>query len=136
MDPSQVAAVPLEPVQMSVLASKLRDPFPGIDIEPASNEALENQTRARGEIASIFELKDNRAFQWFETEFIDKPYQEAFEALRSPYTKAADLAVVQLTYVTLRKIKVGLIEREIAHREQLDPNDALIPQLRERLSKM
>jgi hypothetical protein len=43
---------------------------------------------------------------------------------------------VQATYSALREVKVGMLEREIAHRELLNPRDEEIPRLRERLSRL
>lgn len=135
MDPSQTAAEPLKSIPMSEILRRFREESP-MPEEPASREAAENQTRARAEIASIFELKESRAFQWYEKEFIDKSYQEAFDKLRDSSTKSDELVAVRLVYILMRGIKVGLIEREIAHRETLDPADEEIKRLREKLSRM
>lgn len=133
MDPSQKAVEPLEPVEASVLVSRLRSITPD---ENKSPEADSNRKQAAAEVSMIFELRDNRAFQWFETEFIDKEYLEAFSKLRSPHTKPEELHDVQVKYIALRAVKVGLVEREIAHRELMNSNDEQIPRLRERLSRM
>jgi hypothetical protein len=107
---------------------------PGTD----SPEAIENRQRAANETSMIFELKDNRAFQWFEREFIQTAYAEAFAKLRDPNLRLPEesLQNIQMTYVALRKVRVGMLEREIIHRELLDPNDSALPRLREKLAAL
>lgn len=133
LDPSQRAAEPLKPIKTSVALRQLSQEPPKPSDSP---EAKENRLRASAEVSMIFELKDLVAFQWFEKEFIDKAYRNAFDALRSPHVKPEDLPKLQTTYVALRKVKAGLIEREIAHRELLDPTDDQLATLRETLSRL
>jgi hypothetical protein len=103
-----------------------------------SEAAHENRLRAAAEISSIFELKANRDFQWFVREFIDKGYDEAFRKLRMPNARmeGETLESVQMTYAALREVKVGMLEREIAHRELLNPRDEEIPRLRTLLDRL
>lgn len=96
----------------------------------------DNRANAARELEMIEELLASRAFQWFETEFIDKPYAASFEALRSKFTKPEDLASVQQTYVALREIKSGCAERELAHRELISPTDPVIAVLRSKLAAL
>jgi hypothetical protein len=133
MDQAQRAAEPLTPVSPASLIRSLKTPEEEASESP---EAIENRQRAATEIAMIFELKDSRAFQWFVEQFLDSEYGKAFEALRSPYTKHHEIADVQKQYVVLRKVKVGMLEREIAHREQLDPGDEMLPVLRSKLAQL
>lgn len=135
MDQSQKAAEPLTPVKPSTFVRQSLQPEPDPNDSP---EAQENRQRAAGEISMIFELKDNRAFQWFEKEFIDVAYQEAFDKLRNPTLRQKDesLELIQAQYVVLRKVKAGRLEREIAHRELLDANDEEIALLRSALERL
>jgi hypothetical protein len=133
MDPAQKPAEPIAKIKPSDLVRQILSP----EADPAdSPEAKENRARAGAEISMIFELKDSVAFKWFEKEFIDGPYRRAFDELRSPYVKPEDLPKLQTTYVALRAIKVGMLEREITHREQIDPNDVEIARLRAELSRL
>jgi hypothetical protein len=134
MDPSQRPAEPLQPVDARTLIRNLQGAEP-IDDSP---EAENNRMRAAAEISAIFELNKDRNFQWFMREFIDRPYNAAFDALRNPLMRQKDdtLEVIQAKYVALREVKVGMLEREIAHRELLNPRDEEIPRLRERLSRL
>jgi hypothetical protein len=132
MDPAQKPAEPIKKVEPADLVRQL-----SVEPDPAeSPEAKENRARAAAEISMIFELKDSAAYKWFEREFIDGPYRRAFDELRSPHVKQEDLPKLQTTYVALRAIKVGMLEREIAHREQIDPSDVEIARLRDELSRL
>lgn len=104
--------------------------------EELSDEAKENRLRAAKEISLIFELHNSRAFEWFEKEFIDKPYWEARRKLMGWVSdfKPGELEKTQVTYAALKQVKVGMLEREIAHREQINPNDEQIAILREKLA--
>jgi len=137
LDPSQKPAEPLPPVNpVTVLKRRALDE---IEPEPGEQpEAIDNKQRAANEVAMIFELKDSRAFQWFEKEFIDKPYKEAFDLLRNPKLRQEGVTLldVQAAYVVLRAVKTGVIEREIVHRETIDPGDEMIPVLRQKLDTL
>jgi hypothetical protein len=136
MDQSQKAAEPIKAVAPATFIREMANP----ESDPAkdSPEAVENRRRAGAEISMIFELKDSRAFQWFMSEFIDKPYREAFDKLRDPRLrqKEESLETIQTNYVALRAVKAGMIEREIAHREQIDTNDPEVVRLRELLAAL
>src|SRR6266404_2278410 len=135
MDPSQKAAEPIDVVSPADLVRQLSNP----EADPAeSEEAKDNSKRAVAEISMIFELKESTAFKWFEREFIDRPYQEAFDKLRDPRQRQKDesLESIQTAYVALRAIKVGMLEREIVHREQIDPNDVEIKRLNAKLRSL
>ena len=138
LDPSQRAAEPLQPVAPSVALKRLSlAEMEGTEPDPnESDEAVSNRQRAAAEISMIFELKDSVAFQWFEREFIDAAYSRAFEALRSPHVKPEELPKLQTTYLALREVKAGMIEREIAHRELIDPHDEQVTELREKLARL
>jgi hypothetical protein len=132
-DQSQRPAEPLPTVEPRTLIRNLQ----GAErVATTSVDAEANRLRAAAEIAAIFELNENRTFQWFIREFIDKPYQEAFRKLRLPNARmeGESLEGVQMTYSAMREVKVGMLEREIAHRELLNPNDEEIPRLRQKLS--
>src|SRR5882724_3796709 len=119
MEQSHKAAEPIHVVSPADLVRQLSNP----EADPAqSEEAKDNRKRAAVEITMIFELKESSAFKWFEREFIDKPYQEAFDKLRDPKMreKEESFESIQTAYVALRAIKVGMLEREVAHREQMD----------------
>jgi hypothetical protein len=134
MDPAQKPAEPIEPLLAGALLRQLNP-----ESDPAdSEEAKENRAAAAREISMIFELKDLTAFKWFEKEFIDKPYQASFDALRDPRLREKNetLENIQQRYVALRAVKVGMLEREIAHREQIAPNDVEIPRLRAELERL
>jgi hypothetical protein len=135
VDPSQKAAEPLKPVEPKTFVRNLTG-AERVVTDDADAEA--NRQRAAAEISAIFELKDNRNFQWFMREFIDRQYGEAFQKLRIPSARMENesLESVQMTYSALREVKVGMLEREIAHRELLNPRDEEIPRLRERLSRL
>lgn len=102
----------------------------------SSADAEANRRRAAIEISAIFELSENPDFKWFMREFIDGPYEQAFLKLRDPRARLPEesLEMVQVTYFALRQAKAGMLEREIAHRELLDPRDEEIPRLRQKLS--
>ncbi len=139
LDPSQKPAEPLQPVKPSVALKRLAIDEAAKEIESSEQpEAIENRQRAAAEISMIFELKDSSPFNWFMREFVDKPYQEAFDKLRDPrlLRKDESLEIIQQRYVALRAVRVGMIEREIAHREQIDPNDEQISELRRLLSSL
>jgi hypothetical protein len=138
MDQSQKAAEPLKPVPTATLVRVLNSPEADPGSAQDSPEAQDNRQRASNEISMIFELKDSRAFQWFMREFIESAYQQAFDELRNPALRQKDVKLedVQTRYVALRQVRVGMVEREIAHREQLDPNDEEIKRLREKLASL
>lgn len=130
LDQSQRAHEPTAPLGAAELLARLTK-----EAEPKENdseEAIWNRQRAAAETAMIFELKDSRAFNWFFEEFVVKPYAEAFEALRDVHTE--DLTKARTEYLALKKARIGLIEREIIHRQQLDVDDPEIARLREKLS--
>lgn len=131
MEQSHTSAEPLAQISVPALIRALDQQGPA-----SSPEAEDNRKRAAAEITMIFELKESRAFRWYEKEFVDKLYRAAFEALRSPHTKADDLSALRTTYLALRGVKAGLIEREIAHREQISPGDPEISVLREQLAAL
>lgn len=131
LDPSQKAAEPLKPVKPADLARTVN-----AKQEAVSPEEKDNRENAANEVSMIFELNSSVAFRWFEAEFIDRPFRDAFEALRTPGIKAEDLPAIQQKYMSLRAVKVGIIEREISHRDLLDPNDSMIPVLREKLARL
>lgn len=135
MDPSQTPAEPLRRVDPAVLIRSLS----GAErVGDSSADAEANRLRAAGEISAIFELNENGDFQWFMREFIDGPYEQAFLKLRDPRARLPEesLEMVQVTYFALRQVKSGMLEREIAHRELLNPRDEEIPRLRERLARL
>lgn len=135
MDPSQKAAEPLKPVKPAQLIRTMI----GNEAEPAkSAEALDNRKRAADELTMIFELRGSAAFRWFQKEFIDARYQETFDALRDPAMRlpGETLECVQARYLALRKVKAGILEREIAHRELISPTDTEIAVLREELARL
>lgn len=120
LDQSQRAAEPTPRVNPNTLVGRLK----GAErVQDNDEAAAENRARAAAEISMIFELKDSTAFKWFEEEFIDKPYRASFDALRDPSTPIEELPTVRARYAALKAVKIGIIEREIAHRDQLDPND-------------
>lgn len=104
--------------------------------EEVSEEAVANRQHAATEISMIFELHNSRSFEWFEHEFIDKPYWEARRKLMTVghSIELGELSRIQITYAALKQVKVGMLEREISHREQINQNDEQIAILRERLS--
>jgi hypothetical protein len=125
------AASPLPSVSHSAFAQLLRaDTDQAVDESP---EAAENRRRAAAELASIFELRENGAFQWFMESFIDTPYRNSRNAFRSSSTPVDKLAQLHTRYVALREIKASMLEREIAHRELISPNDPEVAHLREQL---
>lgn len=135
-EPSRRAAEPLQSLSPKELIRSL-----GLkeatqpEGEELSPEAKENRLHAAKEISLIFELRNNRAFEWFEHEFIDKPYWEARRGLMNvAEADRGDLPRIQTTYAALKQVKIGMLEREIAHREQINPNDEQIAILRERLA--
>lgn len=134
LDPSQRAAEPIKMVKASDLVRTLK---PAVGAAPElSPQAQKNRDRAAAEIAMIFELRDARAFQWFMAEFFDKPFNEASEAYRSSDTPEEDLPKVRARYLALKAVKAGIIEREIAHRRMMDPSDAEIFRLEQRLAQL
>lgn len=135
MDQSQIAAEPLKSVSPTQFIKEFVNPETQPD--PNSPEAVENRARAAQEISMIFELKDLVSFKWFIAEFIDKPYRAAFDALRDPRLRQDNetLENIQQRYVALRAVRVGMLEREIAHREQITPNDSFLHALREQLNR-
>jgi hypothetical protein len=132
-DQSQKAAEPLQRVEPAEFIRRLSVELATQPSED-SETAKANRARAGNEISMIFELNSSRAFAWFESEFIDKPFREASEKLRNEFTTPSDLPLVKMTYDALKKVKVGVLERHLAHLMQLNPSDAEIPKLRERLS--
>lgn len=134
MDPAQRAHEPGRPVKPADLIRTLHaDPVLVEENPDAAQAIAENRATASAELAMIFELKESVAHQWFLEQFIAGPFRDASDALKSANTKLEELAAVQTRYVTLRPIMAGIIEREIAHRDQLDPNDQEVFRLRERL---
>lgn len=130
-DQSQKAAIPTTRISVAELVR-------GLSGGPRSNSLAkeENQKRAADQLSMIEELQKSSAFKWFFAEFVDKPYRDAFEKLRSPYTEFADLPKVQTTYTALAAVRRGLLEREIVHREQLQPDDPALPALRDKLRNL
>jgi hypothetical protein len=130
LDPSQRAAVPLKPMSPGELLHKLKAPETH---NPTTPEGKKNKARASAEMASIIDLQGSRAFEWFFDEFIEKPYRLAFDRYRSPSTPEEQLVTARADYLALRTLRVGMLEREIAHRRQLDKNDLQISVLEEKL---
>ena len=139
LDPAQRPAEPLPPVKPSVALKRMAMDEAAVEPAPEqSPEAIDNSTRAKAEIATIFELKDSGAFNWFFSEFVEKPYQDAFNKLRDPRLRQKDetLENIQQRYIALREVRIGMLEREIAHREQLDDDDGQIYDLRRLLNSL
>lgn len=138
LDPSQRAAEPLKPVKTAEFIRQMREAGTQVEIVPeeTARAIKENQEHAQQEIAMIFELNDSVAFRWFMEKFVLPDYDLAFRQLRGlgEPSKPEELPAIQIRYETLRKIRAGMLTREIAHRERLDSTDAQIPRLRERLN--
>lgn len=100
-----------------------------------SEAQLENEKTAGEELALIFELSDSRAFQWFKTNCLDEKYREAEGLLKNEHAKQT-IEVIRARYFAVKDIYVWLIEREIAHRETTNPQDAEILRLREKLATL
>lgn len=115
------------------LVQKLKQPETA---NPVTAEAKRNKERASVEMANILDLQSSRAFEWFFDEFVEKPYRLAFDAFRNPATPPEQLGAVRDNYLALRTIRVGFLEREIAHRHQLNKSDTEIPQLEEKLRSL
>ena len=101
--------------------------------------AEENREKAARELGMISELHNNTAFQWFEAEFIDKPYSASLEALKSRRPDNDDgtwLAAQHQAYRVLRSVKASMIEREINWRKKVNPLDSEIPRLQEKLQAL
>lgn len=135
LDPSQRAAEPIKTVKASDLVRTLKSPAVGAPPQ-LSPQAQQNRDRAAAELSMIFELRDARSFQWFMAEFFDKPFIEASQAYRSDDTAEEDLSKVRARYMALKAVKAGIIEREIAHRRLMDPSDAEIFRLEQRLAQL
>lgn len=135
LDPSQRAAEPVKLVKAADLVRTLKQPPVGA-APHISPQAQQNRDRAAAELSMIFELRDARSFQWFMAEFFDKPFIEASQAYRSDDTKDEDLSKVRARYMALKDVKKGILEREIAHRRLMDPNDTEIFRLEQRLAQL
>ena len=135
LDQSQRPAAPIETISPGELSRRLKEK--GTEVAETGTQ-IENRDHAGSEIASIFRLNGDPDFQWFMKQFIDPEYDRAFVALRNPAMREAGdtLEVVQARYVALREVKVGMLERELAHRTLLDPNDQVIPRLRREIDRL
>jgi hypothetical protein len=135
LDQSQKAAEPIETISPGELSRRLKEP--GVEVVDTGTQG-ENRQHAAGEIASIFRLKGDSDFQWFVTQFIDPEYDKAFAALRNPAMRQKDetLETVQARYMALREVKIGMMERELAHRSLLDPNDQEVFRLRKEIDRL
>jgi hypothetical protein len=135
LDQSQRPAEPIQQISPGELSRRLKEP--GLEIAD-SGTAKENRENAAAEISSIFQLQGDPNFQWFVKTFIDPEYDKAFAALRNPAVRqpGETLELVQARYVALREVKVGMMERELAHRELLDPNDQQIAKLRQEIDRL
>lgn len=133
LDQSQRAAEPVTPVKESTLIRSLK-PFP----PDQSATAQGNRKMAADQLGSISALRKSSDFQWYEREFIDKPFRSVSEKLRGiiELDPHETIASVQTTYKALREVKAGLIEREISHRRLLNPNDEEIFRLSEVLDAL
>lgn len=132
MDPSHRPAEALRSVSPAQLINQAK--LAKVAPEELSAEALENLKKAKEELSKISELKESRAFQWFETEFIEKAYSEAKRIFHDKTTPVETLVAARVEYLTLRALKMDWLEREIAHRELLDPGSETTAYLRDRLS--
>lgn len=103
-----------------------------------SATAAENRAIAGEELTSIWELKESKAFQWFESEFIDRPFLLASEKLRGIIELEPNetLKQAQTTYRALREVKSAIIERELSWRRLLDANDPEIEKLQMKLGAL
>jgi hypothetical protein len=135
LDPSQRAAEPVKVIKASDLVRTLKQPPVGAAPQ-ISPQAQQNRDRAAAELSMIFELRDARSFQWFMAEFFEKPFIEASQAYRSDDTPEEDLPKVRARYMALKTVKAGILEREIAHRRLMDPSDAEIFRLEQRLAQL
>lgn len=120
MDQSQMPAAPTPEMSAGELVAKL-----GGAQKVVEGTAKENQLHAGRELEMIDELRNSQAFKWFEEQFIDKLYQESFVNLRRYHSKR-----VHYTYQTMRRVKIGMIERQKTHLELISPNDPMIGVLR------
>jgi hypothetical protein len=135
LDQSQRPAEPIQQISPGELSRRLKEP--GMEVADTVT-ARENREHAASEISSIFALQGNPDFQWFVREFIDPEYDKAFAALRNPAVRqpGETLELVQARYVALREVKVGMMERELAHRQLLDPNDQEVLRLRKEIDRL
>jgi hypothetical protein len=102
--------------------------------QPKSPPAERNELKAKQELGMIAELQASTAFQWFEREFISKPYRASHDALTSPDTE--DLKAVQLRFLVLRELKTALLRREYAMRRMINPEDSELDKLRTLLAAL
>lgn len=127
---SQQPATPTTRISDAALARSIMKKTPG----PPAAEA--NDKLAADELGMIEELQRSSAFRWFFAEFVEKYYQIAFDELRSEHVKPEAMSRTQITYWAMKKIRVGILEREITWRAKLDPNDPVLPSLREKLRNL
>lgn len=134
LDPSQRAAEPTPTGSLGDLRGAERVELAN---KPGQNAdtVKANDLRAAAELAMINELKQSAAFQWFEAEFIDKPYAASFDALRAEATTEDDAfwRRINAKYVALREVKSGMIQREIVHLKRISPIEPAIAALTQHL---
>jgi hypothetical protein len=136
LDQSQRPAEPIQSITPGELSRRMREP--GLEVAEISEDAQANRDHASQEISSIFRLQGDPDFQWFMREFVNPEYDKAFAALRNPAMRqpGESLELVQARYLALREVKIGMLERELGHRELLDPNDQEVFRLRQEIDRL
>lgn len=130
MDPSQKAAEPLKPASNSDFAVSLNR-----GITPTSTEAEKrNREHAGEELSAIWHLRDNKQFQWFWRECIEKQLREAKDAYHDEQLSPESANTFRTKYLALRRVARWLLDREIEHRRLINPHDTEIARLREKIS--
>lgn len=129
------AATPLPTIPDKRLVQALEDGARSSPARPVetSPEQEFNEKAASEELALIFELHDSRAFQWFQRECLDNRYRAAEGLLKDPHAKES-IEIIRARFFAVREIYIWLLEREIAHRETANSDDAEIVRLREKLA--
>lgn len=133
-DPSITPATPTPPVSDAHLASTLKPTT--LAVAATATVAEENLKNAADQLAMIIELRNLPAFQWFEESFITKPYRDARAKLLGPLAPDEDLSLIKSRFEGLQHVARGVLERELAHRQKIDPRDPEIARLREKLAAM
>lgn len=97
----------------------------------------ENRKLAADELTMISELRGMTAFQWFEEEFIMKPYRQArVKVLAEHLAPGEDPVAIKNRFNGLKAVATSFLEREAHWREKLDKTDPEAKRLRDLLATM
>lgn len=128
MDPSQKQSEPLKQVSHADFAVRINR-----ELGTPDDATKRNRENAGEALASIWHLRENKHFQWFWKECVEKEYQAAKDRYNEENISPENANTFRTQYLQMRRIVRFMLDREIEHRRLINPNDTEIARLREKL---